>query len=164
MPRRTSALLCVLFLSGAASCSPSSVSGEDENRLLMREMLAAVDSVDDFKMRRLMSPDIVIHFGTETLGADDIVTLVENYYESFPATRHDVDLIIARDDMVAARVCLHGKHEGVFRGFEPTGVEVTTPAMYFARVEDGRFVEWWATLDNLAMLEQIGLDLPPREP
>ena len=109
-----------------------------------------------------MSPDIVIHFGTETLGVDEIVELVQNYHEAFPTNRHDIDQIMVDGDMVAVRVCLHGRHDAPYRGFDATGVEVTTLAMHFARIEEGRFVEWWATHDNLAMFEQIGLELSPR--
>ncbi len=143
-------------------CQPSRVSQEDENRLLVREMFAAIDSVDSFRMKRLLSPDVVVHFGTETLNADEIVAVVEDYYEAFPANRHEIERIVVDGDFVAVRVCLHGRHEGTYRGFAPTGVEVTIPAMHFARIEDGRFVEWWATHDNLAMFEQIGLEVPPR--
>lgn len=162
MPTLLRVSTIALFLFTFTSCRPSSVGEEDANRLLVREMFAAIDSVDTFRMRRLMSPEIVVHFGTEILGADEIVELVEGYYRAFPANRHDIELIIAKNDMVAVRACLHGQHEGTYRGFDPTGVEVTIPAMHFARVENGRFVEWWATHDNLAMFEQIGLQLPPR--
>mgnify|MGYP001811656732 CR=1 FL=1 len=152
-----------LFLLPSLACGPSRVSDEEANRLLVRQMFAAIDSVDAFRMRRLMSPDIVIHFGTETLGVDEIVEVVQSYYKAFPTNRHEVDQIMVDGDMVAVRAVLHGSHERSYRGFEATGVQVTIPAMHFARIEDGRFVEWWATHDNLAMFEQIGLQLPPRD-
>lgn len=60
MPTLLRVSFLALFLLPSLACGPSRVSDEDANRLLVREMFAAIDSVDAFRMRRLMSPDIVI--------------------------------------------------------------------------------------------------------
>lgn len=47
-------------------------------------------------------------------------------------------------------------------GVEPTGCEVTLPAIEFDRFEDGLLVETWAQSDQLGLLEQLGA-WPPGE-
>jgi predicted ester cyclase len=57
---------------------------------------------------------------------------------------------------------MHGTHEGPFMGVEPTGREVTLPAIEFDRFEDGLLVETWTQSDQLGLLEQLGA-WPPGE-
>jgi len=46
-------------------------------------------------------------------------------------------------------------------GIAPTGRHMEVDEVYFLRVQDGKFVEFWGLEDNLARMRQLGL-LPPR--
>jgi predicted ester cyclase len=42
-------------------------------------------------------------------------------------------------------------------GFEATGRHVQFTGMTFIRVEEGRFVEGWNSMDQLGLLQQLGV-------
>jgi hypothetical protein len=46
-------------------------------------------------------------------------------------------------------------------GIAPTGRRMEVDEVYFLRVENGKFVEFWGLEDNLTRMRQLGL-LPPR--
>jgi predicted ester cyclase len=58
---------------------------------------------------------------------------------SFPASgpRHDIQELVASDDVVAARVVASGTHQGNFLGIAPTGKHVEVDHAPFARLQDG---------------------------
>ncbi|WP_197409711.1 ester cyclase, partial [Haloferax profundi] len=58
-----------------------------------------------------------------------------------------------------------GSHEGEFYGIPPTGKSAATtqptPGIMSMRVEDGQFVEGWATWDALGMMQE--LEIVPKD-
>ena len=62
---------------------------------------------------------------------------------------------------VAARFKCSGTHRGEMMGIAPTGRHMEVDEVYFLRVQDGKFVEFWGLEDNLTRMRQLGL-LPPR--
>jgi hypothetical protein len=62
---------------------------------------------------------------------------------------------------VAARFKCTGTHRGEMMGIAPTGRHMEVDEVYFLRVQDGKFVEFWGLEDNLTRMRQLGL-LPPR--
>ena len=77
----------------------------------------------------------------------------------FPDVRVSTDEIIAKEDIVAYRMTVSGTDTGEFLGLEPTGRPVRVSAFGWARVRDGRIAEQWGLIDDLGILEQIGVDL-----
>jgi SnoaL-like polyketide cyclase len=63
--------------------------------------------------------------------------------------------------MVVGRFKCSGTHRGEMMGMPPTGRHMEVDEIYFLRVEDGKFVEFWGLEDNLTRMRQLGL-LPPR--
>ena len=52
--------------------------------------------------------------------------------------------IVAEDDKVAGRFKCPGTHRGEFLGVAPTGKRMEVDKVIFLRVEDGKFVAFWA--------------------
>ena len=51
--------------------------------------------------------------------------------------------------------------QGEFLGENPTGKRMEIEEVFFMRVEDGRFVDFWALEDSLNRMRQLGL-IPSR--
>jgi hypothetical protein len=54
-----------------------------------------------------------------------------------------------------------GDSPGEMIGIAPTGRHMEVDEVYFLRVENSKFVEFWGLEDNLSRMRQLGL-LPPR--
>jgi predicted ester cyclase len=83
------------------------------------------------------------------------------YRSAFPDWREEIVDVVAEEDTVAARFKCTGTHRGEMMGIAPTGRHMEVDEVYFLRVQDGKFVEFWGLEDNLTRMRQLGL-LPPR--
>ena len=52
-------------------------------------------------------------------------------------------------------------HKGEYMGIAPTGKQVTLTGIAISRVVDGKTVEEWGEMDNLGMMQQLGVVPPP---
>ena len=68
--------------------------------------------------------------------------------------------LVAEGDTVAGRFTCSGTHQGEFLGEAPTGRRMEVEEVFFVRVENGRFVDFWGLEDSLGRMRQLGL-LPP---
>lgn len=78
--------------------------------------------------------------------------LIEGLTSTF--TIHDV---IAEGDRVVVRWSNAGTHSREFLGIPPTGRSFDFAGIDIYRIENGRMAEHWHVVDQLTMLQQLGL-------
>jgi steroid delta-isomerase-like uncharacterized protein len=93
-------------------------------------------------------------------GLKQLVTMYHKVYPDFHSTLED---IFAEGDKVAARYTVRGTHKGELMGIPPTGNQVTMSAIIIHRFADGKIVEDWAEYDFGGQLQQLGMELKPKE-
>ena len=106
----------------------------------------------------LVHPEYVIHdrdLAEELRGPKLYTALTDSTREIFPDMAFTVEDSFAAGDEVAVRWTMVGTHDGAMGGVEPTGMEVTLPAIEINRFEDGLLAETWTQSDMLSLLEQI---------
>lgn len=64
---------------------------------------------------------------------------------------------VAEGDMVVQHMRASGTMKGEFAGMKPSGKSATWDEVHIVRMQDGKAVEHWATIDQLGMLQQLGL-------
>ncbi len=80
-----------------------------------------------------------------------------NYLKAIPDFTFRLHDVIAEGDLVSVRWTATGTHTGEGLGFAATQRPVSMTGMSFARITNGRCVEAWNNVDELGMLEQVGL-------
>jgi hypothetical protein len=128
----------------------------EQNKDVIRRMLAAGDAGDWSVVEELWSPDIVVHFGAADLARADALALLRSAYASFPDLRHDVHELIATDDKVVLRGTITATHRGDFQGIPATGRKVGIGQIVIFRLAGGRIVEYWEQADFLSLMQQLG--------
>jgi predicted ester cyclase len=92
--------------------------------------------------REVFAPDYVRHDLRPLAalpGPDGQAKIAAEFRAAFPDLRMTVDLIVAKDDLVAARWTTSGTHTGPWADVAPTGAHVTFSGMNVFRVrEEGR--------------------------
>ena len=68
-----------------------------------------------------------------------------------------IEDVIAEGDRVAVRWTNAGTHVGAFLGIPPTGRSFRIAGIDIYRLTDGRMAEHWHVVDQLTMLQQLGL-------
>jgi len=76
---------------------------------------------------------------------------------AFPDVRFTVEDQIADGDLLANRFTVRGTHQGEFMGIPPTGKQATVSGIDMIRVRDGKVVEHWVQMDQMGLMQQLGL-------
>jgi predicted ester cyclase len=76
---------------------------------------------------------------------------------AFPDLKYTVETLIAEGEQVVGRMTVRGTMKGAFMGMPATGKLATWTEIHIGRFANGKMVEHWATIDQLGMLQQLGL-------
>ena len=108
----------------------------------------------------LLADDFVEHEELPGLAPskDGVQTFFRMQLAAFPDLRMDVQDIIADAAKVVARVRYTGTQQGEFQGMPATGKSVDVQLVdIFGFDGDGRVREHWGVLDQLTLLQQLGV-------
>ncbi len=89
-------------------------------------------------------------------GRDNFARVLGMFFSAFPDLQGTIDLLIGEGDKIVSRVTWSGSHGGDLMGIPPSGRPVNFSVIEIYRLVDGRFVEGWAALDMLGLMQQIG--------
>jgi predicted ester cyclase len=105
------------------------------------------------------------------VGRGVMYRIFEDIYTTFPDWHAEIKEIKAVGDTVIVRVVTSGTHKGVGKipvnggllvGVAPTNKHFEADAIHWIKMKDGKIVDHYATRDDLAMMEQLGLSPQPK--
>lgn len=142
------------------------MSTEENKAIVARAYLEGMNPRDMEVIEEVFSPNYVSHFPGQppTPGIEPLKEVLQSFFDAFPDIVFTVEDQLAEGDKVATRWSARGTHQGDWRSFPPrsgvippTGREATFSANDIYIIADGQIVEEWNTLEQLAVLEQLGV-------
>src|SRR5438132_478772 len=136
----------------------------DLNRELARRYYEAVlnegdlDALDEMAAADYSEHDPLPGQGMGRQGLKDRASMIR---EAF-GQRFTIEDMVAEGDRVVVRWTGSGTHTGEFMGIPPTGKSFTIAGIDIHRIEDGRLAEHWHVVDQLSLLQQLGLIPQPQ--
>jgi steroid delta-isomerase-like uncharacterized protein len=111
-----------------------------------------------------VAPNYVGHFSNAPLvqGVAGFQQYLSAWNSAVPDSQVTIDDVVAEGDKVVMRVTYRGMHTGPLQNIPPTGKSITVSAINIFRLVDGLAVEQWAVIDDLGMLQQLGLIPAPQ--
>lgn len=126
----------------------------------VRHLYDMITSGDLEQFAGHLADDFVEHEETPGFAPtkDGVIAFFQMQRAAFPDMVMLVEDVLAVDGKAAARVRVTGTHRGPFMGLPATGksVEVNLIDM-FAFDESGRVREHWGVMDQLALMQQLGM-------
>lgn len=130
----------------------------EQSKLIVRAFVAAaychrkLAAVDAY-----LAPEFVDHSPISRLPPtrDGLLALFTALWTAFPdlqATIHDQ---VAEGDKVVTRKTLAGTHRQPFMGLPSTGNRVSLEVIDILRLADGKVIERWCVVDQLALLRAM---------
>ena len=86
--------------------------------------------------------------------------LIASLRLAFPDLRCTVEDNIEEGDKFAALWTMRGTNTGLLFGNRPTGKLVEIQGVIFAHIGEGQIVEHWLVIDQMTLLQQLGI-VPP---
>ena len=124
----------------------------EQSKAMVRRMVEGINSGEiESTVDELFAPR----------AARRVKRLFTEFYNAFPDWREEIVELVAEGNTVAGRFRCSGTHLGEFLGEAPTGKRMDVEEVFFLRVEEGKFVDFWGLEDSLNRMRQLGL-LPSR--
>jgi steroid delta-isomerase-like uncharacterized protein len=137
----------------------------EHNKMLVRRAIEEVYNQGNLKVvDELVSKDFVVHSPSEEIhGPAGIKQYVSALREAFPDLHITIEDQIAERDKVVTRWTARGTHGGTFQGVAPTGKRGSMTGIEVDRFVDGKSVECWTNVDELGLLQQLGVIPGPEQ-
>jgi predicted ester cyclase len=110
----------------------------DENKAMLRRLVEAHNAGNMDVVDELFTPEL----------AEQVKKEFTAFRSAFPDWREEIVDVVAEEDKVVGRFKCSGTHRGELMGIAPTGRRMDVDEVYFLRVQDGKFVEFWGLEDN----------------
>jgi predicted ester cyclase len=136
----------------------------EENKALTRRFFDALNRNDLAVVDEQCHPDFVLHdpagpagwHGNGINNREEYKEYLSGFFASLPG-QFTIDDMIAEGDKVVTRWTYRSTHQGQWRDVSATGKEVTFTATTTSRLVDGKAAESWQNVDNLGVVQQLGL-------
>jgi steroid delta-isomerase-like uncharacterized protein len=106
---------------------------------------------------KYFSSDFKYHSAEGDMNAEQYKGLCQAYFDAFPDLHITTDQLIAKKDKVTKIWTAHSTHTGDLMGIPATGKSVVVKGIEVFRIVDEKVAELWASMDNLGMMQQIGV-------
>ena len=133
----------------------------EENKTIVTDFITALftkgdlGAVDDYLAEDFLNHDPP--FGA-TADREGMRSAGAMFRSVFPDWHSDLHLLVAEGDIVVEQFTASGCHTGAeIMGVPASGKAISLAGINIFRVRDGRIVERWGRLDDLALLTQLGL-------
>lgn len=110
-------------------------------------------------MEAYFSPNLVDHSLPPTLppGREGHMLFAQAFFAAFPDIHVHVEDLVAEGDRTVLRWSAHGTHNGELMGIPATGNTVNFSGIAIDRFENGQSVEHWEEIDQLGLMQQLGV-------
>jgi steroid delta-isomerase-like uncharacterized protein len=128
----------------------------NEHRALVERVMTALVNGDTDALDDVMAEEYIQHNALPD-GRDGVKLLSQSLRAAFPDMTVEIHDVISEGDRVVARMSMEGTHSGPFLGVDATGKRVRVDSIDIWRVADGKLVEHWDSVDQLGLMQQLGL-------
>lgn len=113
----------------------------------------AMNGRDSYACERWLSQGFV-HNGVKR-GREGQREVVAYFLAAFEPLRHEILLLLAEDDLVAAHQRWQGRQTGEFLGCPASGREITFSSTAVLRIAGGEIAEAWDEMDSAPIVAQM---------
>jgi len=139
---------------------------EAQNKEVVRNWLKAADEGNLEDLMELFSPDFLWYFPSNSpapMSKEESHEYLVMVLKAFPKWIHKIEEIMAVGDKVITRQIDITTQTGEYLGIPATGNKVEFGVIVIWRLEDGKIVELREEGDMLGMMQQLGMELKPKE-
>jgi steroid delta-isomerase-like uncharacterized protein len=133
----------------------------EENKAIFRRYVEELGNEGNFDLADEIFDHYLAHQSDGTTlerGPEDVKCFMGEFRSAFPDFHSTIEDMVAEGDKVVTRWRARGTHQGEFRGIAPTGKEIEMTGIGIFRFStEGKVVESWDAMDQLGMMQQLGV-------
>ncbi len=139
---------------------------EEQNKALISNFFEQWHSRNIENMSKLFAPNAKYNHpsrGATPFPFGEALEGIQGFWKIFPDLNVTIEDVIADEDKVVVRFIGRGTHQGDLGGIPATGMKTELSAIEIYHIVDGKIVEVWEISDRLGLMQQLGMELKPKE-
>jgi steroid delta-isomerase-like uncharacterized protein len=135
----------------------------EERKALARQVIDEIVNKGNFSpVDEFFVANYILHLsdGTQLNGPAQFKQFITMLRSAFPDIRYKVEDMACDGDILAVRTSFTGTMTGPLRGIPPTGKKVVMQEALFYRFEGDKIAEEWSFINQMALLQQLGIAPP----
>ncbi len=141
---------------------------EAQNEELIRNYFKELDKGNAEILKEVYTPDAAYYFPSgisESMSVEQEIEMVKMFHNAIPELIYNIEELFSVGDRVIVRFVARGTHSGELEemGLPATGNKVEVSSIIIFRIENGKVVEERQEADMLGFMQQIGMELKPKE-
>ncbi len=112
------------------------------------------------------APDYAYFYPSGTskpMSREEVIEEMKMIWSAFPDCIWSIEELVAVGDVVVSRTTVRGTHKGTFLDIPATGNRFELNLINMSRVRNGKVVEEREDYDSLGLMQQLGMELKPKE-
>jgi len=139
---------------------------EEQNKAIAILAWEASNKGDFETLKEMGTPEYLWYLpsnSTRPISREEALKKAKRLRSAFPDINFTIEDLIAVGDKVICRYIMRGTQQGEFAGIPATGNKVEISGIVIQRIENGKIVEERDQLDMLGFMQQLGMELKPKE-
>jgi len=139
---------------------------EEQNKALIKGFFDEMNKGNVEIFRELCTPDFALYSPsgvTEPISLEETIEVFKMNLKGFPDLNWVIHEIVAKGDKVIGRFTLTGTHSGDWQGIPASGNKIKITEIVIWQMKDGKCVEVREEGDMLGLMQQLGMELKPKE-
>ena len=139
---------------------------EEQNKEVVRKWIKMFDEGNLEGVMELFAPDLLWYSPSNSptpMSKEESHEFIIMALKALPDLSHKIEEIIAVGDKVILRAIDIGTHTGEFLGIPATGNKIEFSVIVIFQIKDGKIVEMREDADMLGFMQQLGMELKPKE-
>ncbi len=139
---------------------------EEQNKEIVRKGAEEKNKKNAEYFVDVYSPDYAYFYPSGTsrpMSREEVIEEMRMIWAAFPDCIWNIKELVAVGDLVISRTIVRGTHKGTFMDIPPTGNKFELNLINMSRLKNGKIVEEREDYDSLGLMQQIGMELKPKE-
>jgi steroid delta-isomerase-like uncharacterized protein len=139
---------------------------EEQNIAIVKHFFEELNKGNAEVWKEVCAPDFAFYSQSQVTEPSSLEETVDGFktaFKAFPDFNWIINDLIAAGDKIIARFSITGTLSGESLGIPAIGNKIKTSAIGIWHMKDGKCVEVRLIDDRLTMMEQLGMELKPKE-
>jgi steroid delta-isomerase-like uncharacterized protein len=139
---------------------------EEQNKAFYRSLIEEMNKGSLELYNEFYAPDFLYYLPSNNpkpMSLEETKEFMKMVHKAFPDINWSIEELFTVGDRVIIRIIVRGTHEGEFQGIPATGNKIEVSEIIIMRIENGKIVELREEADYIGLLEQLGMELKPKE-
>jgi len=139
---------------------------EEQNSELVKHFFEEANKGNVEILNELYAPEYLFYspsINPKPMAREEMIEFMKTIFRAFPDLNWRIEKLFVDGDMAIIWNVFAGTHQGEFAGIPPTGNRVEVSSILLWRLKDGKIIEEREEADMLGLMQQLGMELKPKE-